>query len=351
MKSERVLYPDLLRILASFSVVLIHLTSVGIHDYGIGSFTWRVSLAFNSVCHWAVPAFFMISGMMFLDPERLVTTKKIFKKNIPKILISIVVWGFFYSFLDQYIYGGISIRSLLIAVYGIITNNTGYHLWFLYTLLVLYIATPVLRILTAHATKRQLEYALGIWFVFGVCAGHINEFAGEFLKLEYLLPYEVTATTGPLGFYLLGYYLKKYSVPQKCMTILYALTLGCLFGVPVVNIVVSELTNVKCIAALTSQMGICNFIVAVGLFVGASRIQTEKIAEKAQKVMYWMSKYTFGVYVLHVFYVSLLFRILKLDLLGVCTPIMALGLCVLIFALSLLTSWLFSKVPILRKFI
>lgn len=351
MKSQRIVYPDILRILASFLVVVVHVTSVGIRDYEIGSLTWRSSLAINSVCHWAVPVFFMISGMMFLDPDREVTTRKIFTKNIPKILLCVIIWGFFYSLLDQYIYGDISVKSMLIAIYGIVTDNTGYHLWFLYTLLALYIATPTLRILTANATKRQLEYALGVWFVFSVCVGQVNDLAAHFLKMEDVLPYEATVIAGFAGYYLLGYYLKKYPVPKKWIPMLYALALLFLVVMPLADVIMSEIMNVKNIPAIMSQLGVGNFFVAVGAFVFASRIRTERYSEKLTNGIRWFGERTFGIYLTHVFFVSIIFRILNRDILACCPPAIILAVSALIFAVSAMSAWFLSKMPLLKQIV
>lgn len=350
MKSQRLVYPDILRILASFLVVLIHVTTVGISDYEIGSSTWCVSLVLNSVCHWAVPVFFMISGMFFLDPEREMPPQKLLK-HILKIIICIAVWGFLYSLLDQYVYGHISAKSILIAVYGIITGNTGYHLWFLYTLLALYLATPTLRILTAHATKRQLEYALVVWFLLGICVSQVNELAECMLAVEEILPYESPAVAGFAGFYLLGYYLKKYTVPEKFIPALYILGLLCMIAMPIANLVLSEMMSMKKIPAITSQLGIASCIVAVSVFVLVSRLQTEKYSQKIKGSIQWLSDRTFGIYITHVFFVSLVFRVLKLELIAQCPPVTILGCSVGIFVISVVSSWLISKLSLIKRII
>jgi CBS-domain-containing membrane protein len=46
--------------------------------------------------------------------------------------------------LDQYLYSTLTLKSVFITLYGIVTGQSGYHLWFLYTLLMLYVAVPVL---------------------------------------------------------------------------------------------------------------------------------------------------------------------------------------------------------------
>lgn len=129
MNDKRVGYFDILRIVSIFFVIVIHVTSVGLRLCETATPTWNVNWLLNSVSRWAVPVFFMVSGALFLEPSREITLKKLYKKSIFHIVVCIIVWGFFYSLLDQYIYGTLSAKSVPVAVYGIVTGNTGYHLW------------------------------------------------------------------------------------------------------------------------------------------------------------------------------------------------------------------------------
>ena len=178
--NQRKNYFDLLRVISSFAVVVIHVTSAAMNTTEVSSQTYMANALLNSIMRWAVPVFFMISGALFLDPKREVTTKKLFTKIIPHFVICIIIWGGIYSILDQYLYGTLSVKSILIALYGIITGNTGYHLWFLYDILMLYIAVPIFRLITCNATKRQIEYALAVWFVVSIGVEHMKKMGMEF---------------------------------------------------------------------------------------------------------------------------------------------------------------------------
>ena len=135
MNRQRVCCFDLLRVISIFFVIVIHVTSVGLRACDTMTGAWMANALINSISRWSVPVFFMVSGALFLDPNKQLSIKKLYTKNILRIAICIVVWGFFYSILDQYLYGTLSAKSVLITVYGILTGNTGYHMWFLYTLI------------------------------------------------------------------------------------------------------------------------------------------------------------------------------------------------------------------------
>mgnify|MGYP000156850345 FL=1 len=60
MSSKHILYYDILNILACISVVYMHSNGI-VHTYSDTS-AWRQSMFVESVCYWAVPVFFMLSG-------------------------------------------------------------------------------------------------------------------------------------------------------------------------------------------------------------------------------------------------------------------------------------------------
>lgn len=59
-------YIDILRVIASFAVVLIHVTVSYIDDYSADTSQWAILNLFNSLSRWSVPVFVMISGAVTL---------------------------------------------------------------------------------------------------------------------------------------------------------------------------------------------------------------------------------------------------------------------------------------------
>lgn len=349
MANNRLVYPDLLRVIASFAVILIHVTSNGISGYEESSDVWIASVIINSLCRWSVPVFFMVSGMFYLDPKKEVNTKKLFTQNIWRIILCIVVWGFAYGMLDQYLYSTLTLKSVFITLYGIVTGHTGYHLWFLYTLLMLYVAVPVLRVFTKYASKQQLDYALTIWFVCGVVVGRINAAAKAVLSTENLLPYEPMVLTGYAGYFLLGYRLKAYTLPEKSYRLLYLLAGVSIVVMPLGNVALSRFLQRDITGILESPLGVGSWLIAVAVFVFASRLQTEKWAVKVKATLAILGERMFGVYLVHVIFVYVLFRSCRWNLESSC-PIMSIFVgALLVWSASLLFSWCASKVPRLKS--
>lgn len=347
MNRQRVCCFDLLRVISIFFVIVVHVTSVGIRLCDPTDGAWTANALINSVSHWSVPVFFMVSGALFLDPDKELPVKKLYKKNILRIVVCIIVWGFFYSLLDQYLYGTLSVRSIFVAIYGIVSGHTGYHLWFLYTLVMLYIAIPLFRLITCHASRRQLEYALAVWVIFSLGAGQINSFATEFGYDGVLSLYTPFVITGYGGYFLLGYYLTAY--PLKG-----AIRRGCyLFAIMSVCVIcggrwlLHETFKVEA-TAINAPLGLLSCLIAAAVFTAAQNVS---VSDTGARVLSFLGQRIFGIYLTHAFFISLLYHIwhVKPDY---CQPVLAvLASSAGVFMVSLAVSWTMSKIPLFRKLV
>ena len=67
LQNNRILYPDILRILAVFAVMMIHVSASGFYTNPVQSFTWQVVNFYECMVRWAVPVFVMVTGMFFFE--------------------------------------------------------------------------------------------------------------------------------------------------------------------------------------------------------------------------------------------------------------------------------------------
>lgn len=347
MNNKRIYYYDILRCVSIFFVIIIHITSVGLRLCEPSTPAWSANWLINSVSRWAVPVFFMVSGALFLNPNRELSIKKLYKKNILRIVICIIVWGLFYSLLDQYLYGTVSIKSIPVALYGIITGNTGYHLWFLYTLVMLYIAVPLFRLITCHASKRQLEYALIMWGVFSLLIGQINAFSAEIGFSSDLLPYSPFVIAGFGGYFLLGYYLTAYPLEGKAKSFCYVLALVSVCAIVGGKLLALSIFKMQS-AAFELPLGVFSGLIAAAAFTLAQNL---RVSDSGSQALCFLGQRTFGIYLTHVFFISLVYHILNVKP-DYCQPVLAVLISsVGVFSASLLVSWLMSKIPLLRKLV
>lgn len=64
-EGKTVTYIELLRIIAAVAVIMIHVISVLIRNYAIGSVNWNTCAIIGSEIRWCIPLFLMISGGYF----------------------------------------------------------------------------------------------------------------------------------------------------------------------------------------------------------------------------------------------------------------------------------------------
>lgn len=100
-EKRKELWVELLRIIACLSVVLIHTASQHFRDISVNSYSWKVSNVFHGLIRFAVPAFIMISGYLYLNEKREITLSKLYKKNIIPITVT------FFSGRDFMLYIGL----------------------------------------------------------------------------------------------------------------------------------------------------------------------------------------------------------------------------------------------------
>lgn len=350
-KTNRLIYADLLRILATFGVLMIHTAAVHWASLDVASYDWQVINFYDSMVRWAVPIFIMLSGMFFLDPEKNITLKNLFRKYILRMLIALIFWGMAYRLCTLYIQAGsLSLDSVIRAIKDLLMGKTHYHLWFLYTIIGLYIITPILRVYIKNASKKDIEYFLLLAFIFTAVIPMMtliypfNKFGGFIKKLN------IRMFSGFIGFYVAGYYYKKYTFSKKINNLYYSLTIiaFCVtwLGASYLSLHTQK-ANMIFYDYLTPNVALCS----VGIFLFFKNVIGKiNFSERAFYIITKLSGLTFGIYLVHVFFNMLLGKLgLTTALFNplFSTPIFTL----LVFILSTIVSYIIHKIPIIKRYI
>ena len=157
--NKRTVYLDLLRLLAMVGVVGIHVSARHFADVPLDSPQWHAMNLWDGLVRWAVPVFAMVSGAVFLDPERRVSGGSVFKKYLPRIALAFLVWSALYAAIDCH-------GSVRVFFTQLLRGH--YHLWYLYMLAGFYLLVPLLRRITASERLTWYFLALSLVFTFGV---------------------------------------------------------------------------------------------------------------------------------------------------------------------------------------
>jgi surface polysaccharide O-acyltransferase-like enzyme len=210
-KNESVTLPvDLIRTVAIILVIILHasiepnpnvdfMSSAGVQ-------LWWASNVYDSISRTAVPLFIMLTGALLLQPTKADEPLRVFfKKRWTRIGIPVLFWGAIFFVWDFTVKGqALTLTSVLQGVLA----GPYIHFWYVYILVGLYLVTPVLRVVVAHADWRIIRYFLVLWFVgTGVISlltlySSISSQAVWFRDAVFVL-------TGFIGYFLLGAYIAK----------------------------------------------------------------------------------------------------------------------------------------------
>ena len=337
IKQERVLYADALRIVATFGIINIHTAASKWYSTPLQSVDWQAMNIYDSLVRWAVPVFFMLSGMFFLDPDKDITQRKIYLKYIPRILAALIFWGFAYNLYHacEWFSGKGLTMQLAKIPSKIIFDCAWPHLWFLYTIIGLYIITPILRVFTKHASKKEIEYFLFIFAIIG------------FIQKKFEFP--IVELSGYVGYFIAGYYFSHFTLEKKTEWIIKIAGAVSVIATIVLTAVFSIKAN-KPTEVFYQYLNPTTMLEAYGIFLIFKDYFENKVMTTSGDYIVKISKLTFGIYLVHEFFNMIFGKIgFAVDIIS---PIAMIPLRSLItFILSMLVIFVISKIPILKKYI
>lgn len=160
----RIIYLDYLRVLATFAVIILHISATKWYDSQVHSLEWQAYNLYDSLVRWAVPVFVMISGTLFLQKE--IGIKVILKKYILRLLIAYVVWSFIYAM--AYPVANAVLKGKHMQVWTIMQKvfPAPYHMWYIPMIIGLYLIIPLLKQMISSEYMMRIFLKLSIIFAF-----------------------------------------------------------------------------------------------------------------------------------------------------------------------------------------
>ena len=189
---------DLMRIAASFAVIVLHISDL--------SSPWGIIC--NAAARFSVPVFVLISGYYLLLRDAPV---KEMARRAGHTLAMALLWSAAY-FAAELLHGARRCEGLNGFLRYLVTEPV--HLWYLWAVAGLYLLTPMLSVFCKNADQKTYQYGLAVTFLTGTVIT-ITLRAGiwpilEHAVLQTKLPYQ----TGFLFLYLAGGYFNKYPVKR-----------------------------------------------------------------------------------------------------------------------------------------
>ena len=178
---EREAFLDRLRVLATCAVVLLH-TVTGVMDntdMGLYPAEKKVFLVVMDLVCWCVPVFLVISGYLFLNPERKLSMGKMIVKYCRRIALALFLFGVPYGCVELVaMEGGFRPGMLGEAILMVLRGESWSHMWYLYLILFLYAITPFLKWVLEAIPRWAVYLVLLALFLGCSVLPYVNELFG-----------------------------------------------------------------------------------------------------------------------------------------------------------------------------
>jgi surface polysaccharide O-acyltransferase-like enzyme len=349
MKEQRIVYFDYLRIFAIFAVVMIHVSSLSWSNTNIHHLPWQVINFYNSSVRWGAPLFVMISGALFLGKEQ--SLKKLYTKNILRIVIVFLFWSAFYAISTRIIFGiNHSLERMIIN-----TFKGHYHMWFLFMIVGMYMAVPFINKIVAD--KKIAWYFVILAFAVSFLIPQIKFLISIRSKTvatvidDGLFNMNLFTVEGHIGYFVLGYLLHHCQLNRKHRITIYCLGI---FGW-LVTVFGSTIYSKACGVAMINFQGNMTpnvFFFTAAIFVFAKTHLNKPIANhRGRQLLSHLAKCTFGVFLLHPFFISVFTIFWGISPVSfhpiVSVPVLSLA----VFVISLAVSVVLNRIPVVKKWL
>ena len=326
---------DYLRVISMIAVVIIHVTSNTIETFHLSSdVPLMIYQILNGLMRFSVTTFVIISGMLFLNKEKQITFQKMIKKYCFRIFLVIIIVGGFFSFLELFFNTRtLSISMLIDIPLMLIKGETWAHMWYLYLILGIYLITPFIKVLTDNLTKKNYEYLLMILFVFLFVIPFIN------MIFNIQIFFSIPINSVYIFYYLFGGYIITYNVTKKYRN-------ASLFLLILTTILVILDNLFKWNIFLTTYESIFTLFITNGITM---LFLNKKMPEN--KFLLSLSNCSFGIYLFHQFYINIIYKVLKIDLILDFPFIGLIIYSLIIIGVTYITILILKKNKTINKFI
>lgn len=338
--TSKLLWIENIRAYSIVAVITIHSIYSALLLFGEDSLTTTGISIYRSLMNlmwWGVPCFLMITGYLLLNPEKEIGYEKILKKYIPRMLAVLLIFGTVFAWMELFFADrSISVHQIAIALLKVFEGETWAHLWYVYCLIGIYLLLPVYRILAKNMSDKDLKYYLVVNFIFISAVRLIEVFGvqcGFYIHVLTIYPFWLFMG---LAFKREALFLsRRNSIMLLCAStaLLVILTIAQYLG---------GASGLSVLFGYDSP-----FVVAQAIAI-FNLIREAKTAENLRPLMQEVGDKSFGIYLVHMFFVNVFYKVLDIN------PFSKWGvLLVTLIGINLVLSytctWILKKLPLFRK--
>lgn len=290
LRTKRVLWADILKILACFFVIINH-THGFVFKYG-GEKTPGTALFYAigfAMCKCAVPIFIMVSGYLLLQKET--TYRKVFFR-ILRVAIPLAL-AFLYIY---YMWYGTDL-SIIRMIGSALRDPLQTPFWYPYMLVGLYAATPFMHKMIKNFSDRDFCAFIAIFAGIPAVVGVVTAYLGISVSSRFFMAFFPFA----LAYYAAGVYLgrlERKRIYFIAAVLAFVLSVGLLF----VSIYVPYLRGGELSYKMDSWTSLPVLISSLSAFYAVRYLfENRRFGKIASRTILEISATTFGIYLTHTF--------------------------------------------------
>lgn len=321
---KRIVFLDYVRVFACFLVMVVHASenfygAAGSSDMA-GPQSFLASEAdrlwvsvYDGFSRMAVPLFMIVSAFLLAPMKREQTSWQFYRQRAVRILPPFFVFMVLYSTLPL-LWGQIDAQTSWTDLSRILLNfpSQAGHLWFMYPLISLYLFIPVISPWLSKATAKEERFFIGL-FLLSTCMPYLNRWFGEvwgqcFWNEYHMLWY----FSGFLGYLVLAHYIRVHLTWNRPKRLVVGSLLMLAGAAATIWSFYTQAVPGETLATPVIEIGwaFCT-INCVALTAGTFLLFTCITRPEAPRLVTDLSKLSYGMYLMHIFWLGLWVTLFK----------------------------------------
>lgn len=354
---KRIVFLDYIRIFACFLVILVHASEQYYGVVGDSALAGPQSFLANETdrlwvslydgfSRMSVPLFIIVSAFLLAPMAEGQSAWDFYKRRCRRILPPFISFMVLYSLLPL-VWGGTSVEMATTDMQRLLLNfpSMAGHFWFMYPLIGLYLFIPVISPWLRTVSAREERFFIAL-FLLSTCIPYLNRWFGEVWGQCFWNEYHMLWNfSGYIGYLVVAHYVRvhlSWSRSRRFWVGLSAMLVGAVITIYSFYVqAIPGVTHSTPIIELGWAFCTPNCVLlTVGAFLLFGCIEQQK----APAAVNDMSRMSFGIYLIHLFWIGLWVSLFK-EQMALHTAIAIPAIAIATFLMSYLSVKIISYIP------
>lgn len=336
-------YITFISVVAAISVLILH-TNGCFWSFSATERYWKTANVIESIFYFAVPLFYMISGIKLMDFYDRYSLKEYFIKRLKKAFIPFVAWSLI-GLAEKVLLGRISTEdiSLRFIYQGITGTSIVKIYWFFTSLFMIYLCIPLFAAVEKEKRKHVFSYLVIVGFALNI----LLPFLKNVFSSDLNTPYTIDVVSGNLIYLPLGWLLHTNGLKGWKKAVVYALALIGLI-MHIVGTYTLSMSEGQIAGIYKGYANVPCVLYSIGIFVLFKDIGSAIMRGKTERFIKWIGGYTLPIYLIQFVLLDLFPNIPFVNTRSIAYR---LGAPFVMIPIIVFITWCLRKIPVIRRIV